>query len=215
MRIYNFNTGKYPFDQYFKKLYDIDSLENIHTLHNSSVVFDMQNNSDTELHKVFYSDIKKENSYFANLYDEFLNSCVKEFMGFDFIYQKLPTLRLHFDNNWATPEFHVDTQDGYYHPPGEINFIVPMTNCYGNNSVWIESEPQKGDYHPVKMNYGNLLSFSGGTHRHGNKINDTGKSRISFDFRILPLSKYNPEYSRTSATKSTKFIVGGYYKELR
>ncbi len=59
MRIYNFNTGRYPFDQYFKKLYDIDSLENIHTLHNSSVVFDMQNNSDTELHKVFYSDIKK------------------------------------------------------------------------------------------------------------------------------------------------------------
>ena len=94
----------------------------------------MQNNSDTELHKVFYSDIKRENSYFVNLYDEFLNSCVKEFMGFDFIYQKLPTLRLHFDNNWATPEFHVDTQDGYYHPPGEINFIVPMTNCYGNNS---------------------------------------------------------------------------------
>ena len=46
MRIYNFNTGEYPFDQYFKKLYDIDSLESIHTLHNSSVVFDMQNNSE-------------------------------------------------------------------------------------------------------------------------------------------------------------------------
>ena len=80
--------------------------------------------------------------------------------------------------------------------------------------MWIESLPKKGDYHPVKMQFGDLLKFSGGTHRHGNKLNDTNNSRVSFDFRVLPLAKYNPDYIKTSATRTTKFIIGEYYKEL-
>ena len=96
-----------------------------------------------------------------------------------------------------------------------MSYAIPITKCFGNNSVWIESEPNKADYHPVRMQFGNLLSFSGGTHKHGNKMNDTSKSRISFDFRIMPLSKYDPSFSKSSATRSTKFIIGDYYKELK
>ena len=214
MKIYKYNKDIYDFRTYFRELYNIDDLSMIHTVHDSSIVFDMSNNSDTELHRRFYSDIKANNSKFVNLYDSFLNNYVREILGFDFIYQKLPTLRLHFDKNWATPEFHVDTQDGYYHPPGEINFILPLTDCFGNNSVWIESEPEQGDYHPVRMQFGDLVSFSGGTHKHGNKMNDTSLSRVSFDFRIMPLERYNPKFSKSSATRSTRFIIGEYYKEL-
>jgi hypothetical protein len=215
MKIFKYNKDSFPFQEYFKSLYGLKDLSQIHNIHDSSIVFDMSNNSDTLLHKMFYTEIKSEGSEFTKLYNNFINTYVRESLGFDFIYQKLPTLRLHFDNNWATPEFHVDTQDGYFHPHGEINFIVPITECFGNNSVWIESEPTKGDYHPVKMEPGDLLSFSGGTHKHGNKMNDTSKSRISFDFRIMPLSKYDPTFSKSSATRSTKFIIGEYYKELK
>jgi hypothetical protein len=214
MKIYKYNKDSFPFRDYFVNLYNLEQLTQVHSLYNSPDVFNMSNNSDTELHKLFYTDIKKEENSFTKLYDNFINAYVKDLLGFDFIYQKLPTLRLHFNQNWATPEFHTDTQDGYFHPPGEINFIVPITECYGNNSVWIESLPKKGDYHPVKMQFGDLLKFSGGTHRHGNKLNDTNNSRISFDFRVLPLTKYNPNYVKTSATRTTKFIVGEYYKEL-
>jgi hypothetical protein len=215
MKIYKYNKDSFPFQEYFRDLYGLKDLSQIHSIHDSSMVFDMSNNSDTLLHKMFYTDIKSEGSEFTKLYNNFINTYVRESVGFNFIYQKLPTLRLHFDNNWATPEFHVDTQDGYFHPHGEINFIVPVTECFGNNSVWIESEPSKGDYHPVKMQPGDLLSFSGGTCKHGNKMNDTSKSRISFDFRIMPLSKYDPTFSKSSATRSTKFIIGEYYKELK
>ena len=215
MKIYKYNKASFSFQEYFRNLYGLEDLSQIHNIHESSIVFDMSNNSDTLLHKMFYTDMKNEGSEFIKLYNNFINTYVRESLGFNFIYQKLPTLRLHFDNNWATPEFHVDTQDGYFHPHGEINFIVPMTECFGNNSVWIESEPSKGDYHPVKMEPGDLLSFSGGTHKHGIKMNDTSKSRISFDFRIMPLSKYDPTFSKSSATRSTKFIIGEYYKELK
>jgi len=39
-------------------------------------------------------------------------------------------------------------------------------------------------------------------------------SRVSFDFRIMPLERYNPKFSKSSATRSTRFIIGEYYKEL-
>lgn len=215
MNINKFNKEQYPFEQFFINLYNLKNLHDIHGIHAESVVFDMKNNSDTKLHKIFYDNIKTKNSDFVRLYELFVNDYVTQIFDFDFIYQTLPTLRLHFDKNWATPEFHVDTQEGYFHPHGEINCILPVTECFGNNSVWIENEPNRGNFHPVKMNFGDLLTFSGGTLRHGNKLNDTGLSRISFDFRIMPLSKYDPEYSQSSATKSTKFIIGEYYKELK
>ena len=38
---------------------------------------------------------------------------------------------------------------------------------------------------------------------------------MSFDFRTIPLSKYDPGYKETSESKSNKYILGEYYKELK
>ena len=46
--------------------------------------------------------------------------------------------------------------------------------------------------------------------KHYNKINDTKKTRISMDFRIIPYSKYK-ESNNLSATSKSKFIIGDYY----
>ena len=91
---------------------------------------------------------------------------------------------------------------------------MPLTRCYGSNTVWVETEPNKGDYTPVVVEPGQVFQFSGGTLRHGNKINNTNETRISFDFRVMPLSKYDSKYPKTSATKKIKFIIGDYYREL-
>jgi hypothetical protein len=127
----------------------------------------------------------------------------------------IPTLRVHFHGNLATPEFHVDTQDGYNHPYGEINFILPLTKCLGNNSVWVETTPGSRKFLSIEMQEGVLFGFKGGELMHGNKLNDTGLTRVSFDFRVLPIDKYDEKYHKTSATRGTKFLVGHYYKELR
>ena len=49
--------------------------------------------------------------------------------------------RLHSDNE-------------YGHQDGEINFWMPLTKAFGNNTLWAESEPLKEDFHPFELEYG-------------------------------------------------------------
>ncbi len=41
------------------------------------------------------------------------------------------------------------------------------------------------------LDKGECMSFNGNKCSHYNKINKTGKTRLSFDFRILPLNYNN------------------------
>lgn len=216
MRIHKYDTDVYDFRNHFHNLWGVgENLEDLHFKYKSPNIFDMTNNSDTPLHDKFYDTLKEDiGQGFLKKYDDFVAQYIPDIIGEEFVYQAKPTLRIHFVNNWATPEFHVDTQEGYNHPDGEYNFIMPMTRCYDTNAVWVESQPNKKDFTPITMEYGDLFQFSGGTLNHGNKINKTATTRVSIDFRVLPMSKYNPEYPKTSNTKGTRFVVGGYYKEV-
>ena len=211
--VFTYNSKKYDFKKIITDLFDSGPLDKLHEVYSHPNIFTMSDNSDTIFHDMFYQDMRKEGP-FVNLYRHFINTHLRKMMGVDFVYQASPTLRVHLHGNWATPEFHVDTQDGYNHPPGEINFILPLTPCYGNNSVWVESSPGNKVYSPIEMGVGDIFGFSGGELMHGNRINDTGVSRVSFDFRIIPKEQYNDKYKKTSATRGTKFIVGHYYREL-
>jgi len=46
---------------------------------------------------------------------------------------------------------------------------------------------------------------------HGNKTNDTGKTRVSVDFRCLPISKYK-DTGDVSVTNKTKMTIGDYWE---
>ena len=46
---------------------------------------------------------------------------------------------------------------------------------------------------------------------HYNKINDTDNTRVSFDFRVIPYSKYSENHYKLSATGKNKFIPGDYF----
>ena len=46
------------------------------------------------------------------------------------------------------------------------------------------------------------------------EINDTGKSRMSMDYRILPL-EYAPKEDVYSHSTNQKFVDGGYYKLVK
>ena len=83
--------------------------------------------------------------------------------------------------------------------------------------MWIESEPFKLDFKPLEGDYGNFWTNEGNICIHGNKPNLTNITRMSFDFRVIPLSKYDPEYGKgvESLSNANKFVVGSYYKELK
>ena len=64
------------------------------------------------------------------------------------------------------------------------------------------------------MKYGEFYSFYGNKLKHYNKTNDTGDSRVSIDFRIIPKSYYEEKNENKSLHGKRPFLIGGYYVEL-
>ena len=92
------------------------------------------------------------------------------------IYQKSPTFRISLPNNVAVGQKHCDAD--YNHPEGEINFWVPLTETFDSNGFYLESEPDKGDFHPFPrtLKPGDVLRFWGNKCKHYNEINNWCKS---------------------------------------
>ena len=151
---------------------------------------------------------------FYELYDNFIHTEIVKVVNEPFHYQKWPSFRVHIPSDQAIHTWHCDGDPLHKHPPGEINFFLPLTKCYGTNTIWVESEPWKLDFKPIELDYGEYHMFNGNQCLHGNKPNKTNLTRVSFDFRIMPVSKYDPTWNVDSPTSHTKFIVGEYYKEL-
>jgi len=215
MRVEKYDVEKYPLRALVCEALGTEDLENLHE-HYNYAPFTMENNSNTVLHDRFYDKLRTGWLEFHGAYDRFIEDIVVPIFGSrDFIVQKTPTFRVHLVGNWAVPEFHRDSQPGYNHPEGEINFQIAITDMFGTNATWCESVPGLGDFAPMEMKQGEFTIFNGNTCDHGNMINDSGHTRVSFDFRILPLKIYNPSTAKNSATRGTSFTVGGYYKELR
>jgi hypothetical protein len=171
--------------------------------------------SSTKFHNTFYTKLNDNWTEFYELYDNFIHNEVTKLLDEPFHYQKWPTFRVHIPNDQAIHTFHSDGDPLHKHPPGEINFFLPLTRCYGTNTIWVESQPMKLDFKPIELKYGQYSMFNGNQCMHGNKPNKTSLTRISFDFRIIPLSKYNPTWNTDSPTSHTKFSLGHYYTNLK
>ena len=114
-----------------------------------------------------------------------------------------------------------DSDKDHKHPKGEINCLLPITSMRGSNSVWRESSPFKGDFKPFELEEGEMIYWNGNECHHGNKVNKTCHTRVSFDFRVMPNEFYlknivnvKEDKRKISATRGTKFMIGSYYKEI-
>lgn len=202
----------FPFIEEIRKLFQTIDLSELHLLLDKqySETFKIGADSCTILHDKFYNKYKEGWGEMENVYERFIRDVIAFYFDEDFLYQSFPTFRVHIPNNVAVGAFHADGDFG--HPDGEVNFIIPLTNSDNTASVWVESEPKKEDFIAIKMRTGELIRFNGNKLTHGNKINETGKSRVSMDFRVLPLSKYSEDEILESKTTHKKYKEGDYYK---
>lgn len=100
----------------------------------------------------------------------------------------------------------VHTDGGKYgHPTGEVNFLLPMTCVGGTNSLFVEGFPERGDFEPFSIRYGEMMVWNGNDHRHCSPRNISDKTRVSFDFRVIPGSKWEKPDNKSS------FQLGTYY----
>ena len=63
---------------------------------------------------------------------------------------------------------------------------MPLTNVWGEISLWVESEIGAKDYKPIILKAGQALIFDGVNLGHVSKVNTTNSTRVSFDFRFMP-----------------------------
>ena len=123
-------------------------------------------------------------------------------------YQRSPTLRVSLPCSVPLGHAHVDYE--YHHPPSEVNFWIPLTRVFGNNSLFAETEPGAGDFHPFEGCWGQCFRFWGNQVRHYCVANDSGATRVSLDFRAIALPRFDPDF-RDSRGRRPDFRLGQYY----
>lgn len=154
---------------------------------------------------------------FTRIYLTFLRDVVRKDLGEDMVlYQRIPTLRVHLAGAPAIGRPHRDAD--YRHTAFELNYWLPLSNCHGANSLWIESERGRGDFHPIVAEYGQVVRFYGNQVWHYTVRNDSEKTRVSFDFRVIRFSDFYRagvpvDYSRASQSRDEhrKKCVGGQF----
>ena len=218
---YNYHSNEYKFYESIQKIFNTE--QPLELIHNTSPTIDQVTfNTDTSTyyHKTYY------NSPFYNemidIYDSFIKTNILPIFNESIVVQKEPSFRISLPNNSALGKCNTDTDseiigmhcDGdYNHPPEEINFILTITGQENTNSCYIETKPNKGDFFPIKLNKGEFMSFYGNKCRHYNKLNVSGKSRLSLDFRVIPYSLYK-ETDSSAVHSNRKFCIGEYFKIL-
>jgi hypothetical protein len=228
--IKKFNTRNFNFKKLFLnhfKKFNTRKLENIHNhipkKYLPNKIVSVKNDQNPKIYKYLYKidkgyDLNKMNkpSSFLKLYEKFVKYIAQNIFKEFLIYQSRPTLRIMFPNNKAVGDYHRDRD--YNHPIEEINVWVPITSSINSNTIWIESKFNKNDYRPANLNYGQFLIFDSAL-KHGNNINLENKTRISFDFRVIPYLKWNKIQKRnqikSSFNQKLKFKIGDYYKLMK
>ena len=115
-------------------------------------------------------------------------------------YQRRPTMRVHLSGAKAMGKPHADGLEPYNHQPGEVNVWVPLTRVWGSNSLTSETKPGLGDFHAFEAGPGEFVRFDGNRCWHYTTANDTDGTRVSFDFRVVPIELFDNEHRGPSNT---------------
>lgn len=224
-KILSYSIDIYPFHKVMQDVLGTTlDLKRSHSLIEESVNWDQitfQNDTSTMFHTRYY---KSPNySKMVELYQKFIKEYLLPQLEEDvYIVQKEPSFRIHIPNNTALGKREDDTDDemiglhcdgDYNHPTAEMNYMITITGQSDTNSCYVETEPGKGDFHPINIQYGEVFRFYGNQCRHFNKKNRTEDTRISLDFRVIPGSKYKAA-EEAAVHSGRKFVVGGYYCKL-
>ena len=214
---FNYNLNEFPFRRLLEKLYKVKKIEKIHNIKphlmpKEKIVFPKE--VSTKLHSIFYKKLNNNWIEFYKLYEKFIKNEISKIIKEPFLYQYMPSFRVQYPNEKAVTKWHFDSDKDHLHPDGEINFCIPLTNMRNSTAVWSESKPGKKDFFPMNAKLGQYYIFNGNKCTHGNKVNISNSVRFSFDFRVLPKSKYNSQKFNISLNSKRAFAKGSYYMDF-
>ena len=127
------------------------------------------------------------------------------------VFQSFPCLRVLRPGEFSIGP-HCDAQ--YNLPDGNLNVWLPLTDAFDTNSLYLESNPGKEDFHPLNLSYGEYATFYGQKCVHFAVENLTEDTRVSLDFRIVPGCCYD-ESAASELAMDGKPALGSYYSACR
>lgn len=215
MKYISYDNAKFNFAALYESVIGIAPLHSLHTseLNTYNTILERKHDQHTVFHRTYYDNFE---SIFKPVYDQFIKEVIRPVYDSSIVYQTIPTFRVHLNGNIAVGEYHKDKwyRDEQWHTDvQEDNFFLPFTDAFGNNTIWAETQEDKGDFTPIECKYGQVVQWNGTNLTHGNKTNDTDHTRVSFDFRVMKFANYRPS-TKGSINMNTKFQIGDYYTLL-
>jgi hypothetical protein len=204
----SYDSTLYQLKETFAEMIDIDS-NSLHLLHQKYSSDKGRKNDRIEKKNILNGVInRKSNIKFQLAYDYFIKTFIaphiNSIMEINVLYYQLfPCIRILRPGEFSIGP-HSDISYGF--SQANINFYLPLTKIKGNNSIVIESEPNKEDWHFLDADYGDLIRFYGACCNHFSVENTTNETRISFDFRVIPGELFDKNHDHFSQTK-------GYYSK--
>lgn len=214
-KVFKYDVQSFPFLEIVCRMLKQDNLSNLHT---TPDITSMKGGSKIHpYHNKFSRTLMHPNR------DEEFNKCLSRFVlevivpliggGPEVCWQVKPTFRVILPSDTPVGVPHCDAD--YNHPASEINFWIPLTRTFGSNTLYAESSPGLGDFHPFELEYGQGCRFYGNKCRHYTVPNTTDTTRVSFDLRVIPGFYYHryPPTKTIGTTKRLLFDIGNYYAE--
>ena len=211
LKKFNYPTEIYPFRNDLERLFGITELSRLHEYLGSFDMFDQSNEQSTIAHKIFYAHFKKSESSFQAIYIKFIETFIAQIVPYKFYYQTVPTFRVGLPGNKFVGNFHKDTF--YNHKPYELNFNLPICNYQGDAGLFAEDTPNSGRYIGMEIDYGEVMCFDHIDCMHGSRINTTGKTMLSIDFRLALAEEYFEDPDAFSINTHSAFKIGDYFHE--
>jgi hypothetical protein len=220
-QVFSYDLTRFNFHSRVQEIFDFPiSLEAFHTIAENKSQTTFDGDTKTNYQRTFYNSPKYE--AFRDYYYDFVRSYIFPLFPEEttLVVQKDPGFRVCPVDNTALGIREGENPDGpigmhtdgeYNHPPEEVNFIVAVTEMWDTNSVYFESEPGKGDFSPLHLRRNEFVKIYANKLRHYNLRNNSGQTRVSLDFRVIPFSKYNPDYEKASVHGGRKMLIGDYF----
>jgi hypothetical protein len=212
-----YNPDTYKFYKLISDLFNVYHLTQLHFIKKSlcdGPPLNQTNEAETFFHNKFYLKLNDGWPEIEKEYEDFILKEVSPLFDEDFLYQKFPTFRIQVPNQTAVSKWHYDSDEDHKHPDWEINFQIAITEMKDSSATWVETVPGLNDFSPMNLKVGEYCIFNGNKCRHGNRKNETDRTRVSLDFRVLPISRHDENTTKESYY-GRKFAEGGYYKRFR
>lgn len=206
-RVVEYDRTRFDFPRLVAEILHQPDLWNIRG--NDYPLFTRETDQATEYHTAFYDSFEQT---LGDLYREFVTHMADRMFPGEMVYhQTVPTFRVQFPNNLGVGEMHKDSD--YRHQDGELNFWTPLTPVWGSNTIWVEASRGGCNYQPWTLKPGQVLVFDSVNWRHGNLRNKTGRARVSFDFRLIPASRYR-DTELVSVNLGRPMRLGYYWSSI-